>query len=123
MEMKKKVLSVEEWLNLPEPTFPSLKMDKEEGSIYTVLKVGFLAVAEADCTRNGLKAQVGPGGKCLLPTTVVEFAGTPQLCRLPVELTSWAFNCVAMANRGMNPFPSKVELGVRDGRTYVELLP
>lgn len=122
MEPKDKIESVDEWLNLPEPSFPSLMNNKENGTVYTVQKVGFLAVPETDCRKNNICAQSGPGGKSLLPTAVVEFAGQQQLCRLPLELTSWVFDCVAMAHSGMNSFPSKVEFGVLDGRTYAELL-
>lgn len=36
-------------------------------------------------------------GKPTLPTIAVDFGGTPTVCRSPLPLVEWAFNCVAMA--------------------------
>src|SRR5882724_9952614 len=115
--MNKIVQSIEEWLKLPEPAFPTLKTTDEKGTVYAVRKVGFLGVPPEECKKNGLEVPLSPLGKCLLPTAVVEFDGSPQLCRLPVGLGPWALFVVNTAHNGTNLFPSKVEFGVIGGRT------
>ena len=119
---KADIESVEGWLALPEISLPTLRSPDEKGSVVNVFKVGFLAVNDGDCAKAGIRAKKGPAGKSLLPTATVSFAGERQLCRLPVALSEWTFGCVSTAMSGHNPFPSEVEFGVLDGRTYAELL-
>jgi hypothetical protein len=122
MKSKLVIDSLEGWQTLPEVLFPKLKSGTEKGSIFSVHKVGFLAVPEDQCKKAGIKADAGPAGKCLLPTAVVEFDGTPKLCRLPLSLSPWAFNCVAMAHSKTLNFPSSVEFGFFNGRNYAEFV-
>lgn len=77
MEAKERAHSVDDWLNLPEPSFPSLKSDKEDGLVYTVLKVGFLAAPEADCRKKGLKAQPRERGQAGFSWAVELAEGSP----------------------------------------------
>lgn len=116
------VKTYREWNDLPEISFPTLKSDRGEGSTYAVRKVGWLFADRQDCV--GLEIPLGAmaAGKVTLPTAVVEFDGKPQLCKLPIELGSWAFDQVALAHSGMNLFPAKVEFGILDGRHYAEIL-
>jgi hypothetical protein len=114
--------SAVDWLALAEITFPPLKSELDNGTTFTVYKVGFLAVREQDCQELGIHAERGPAGKCVLPTSVIDFAGERKLCRLPVELSPWAFNCVAMAHEGLLKFPATVEFGLLDGRKYAEII-
>jgi len=114
-----KLSSVEEWLQLPELSLPVLINAKETGAIYMVLvlKFGFLLASKNDCKVNGLDPRIESFGKCILPTIDIESSKESMLFRLPLKLASWAFDNVALANTGMNHFPSKVEFGVLDGRT------
>jgi hypothetical protein len=111
-----------EWNALPEILFPALKSDRGEGSTYAVRKVGWLIADRQDCTGLKIPPEAMAAGKVTLPTAVVEFDGKPQLCKLPIELGSWAFDQVALAHSGNNLFPAKVEFGVLDGRHYAEIL-
>jgi hypothetical protein len=122
MEKVERIGSVQEWMNLPEVFLPVIENGKGTGSIYNVLKVGFLAVSQAQCKQMGLNGVTAYGGKYILATAVVDFAGQRQLCRLPIGLTHWAFDCVALANSGNKPFPSKVEFGLLDGQAYAQFL-
>ncbi|VAX33355.1 hypothetical protein MNBD_NITROSPIRAE02-1635 [hydrothermal vent metagenome] len=110
------------WLNLPNIEMPSLKSEKEKGSVFHVKKVGFVLVDKNECKRKGLNAQQAPGGKCALPTAVVLFGNKYELCSLPLELSEWVQQCVGMAHSGMNAFPTQVEFGVLNNRIYAEML-
>ncbi|MBW8012275.1 MAG: hypothetical protein FVQ83_13745 [Chloroflexi bacterium] len=116
------ISSIEEWLELVELQLPNLRDPDEKGTIYNVKKVGFLAVPVKDCAGRIMKTRKIPGNKCLLPTIVLNIESKDELYRLPVELSEWVENCVAMAHSGMSPFPSEVEFGILDGRSYAELL-
>ena len=116
------ITDLDGWLNLPKIEIPSLKSESEKGSVYEVKKVGFVIVDKEKCKKEKIKAQDAPGNKCALPTAVVLFDGIYELCSLPIDLTEWVQQCVAMAHSGMNAFPSKVEFGVLNGRTYGEML-
>jgi hypothetical protein len=120
--VKDNVESIADWQALPQPSFPSLKTTEEKGSIYTVHKVGFLAADPKDCARAGIECKTGSRGKCYLPTAFLEFAGDKQLVRLPFELTSWVLTGVTMTGSGASVFPTEVEFGVLNGRTYAEML-
>lgn len=85
--------------------------------------IGLITRRRRQFGKRELGIRPGPGSKYVLPTAVVEFAGEFQLCRLPLELAPWAFDCVALANGLANPFPSEVEFGVLNGRVYAQLLP
>jgi hypothetical protein len=119
---KTDIQSVAGWLALPEIALPALVGAGEKGSVVMVFKVGFLAVSEVECAKADIRANRGPAGKCLLPTATVNFASVRQLCRLPIALSEWTYGCVNMAMSGRNPFPSDVEFGVLNGRTYAELV-
>jgi hypothetical protein len=80
MSAKEYVRSLEEWLGLTELSLPTLKSDTDKGMVRKVFKVGFVLVSSDDCANKGIQAHRGPGGKCLLPTAVVEADGDP-LCQ------------------------------------------
>jgi len=80
------VLSVSEWLKLPEVSMPSLRSNTETGTIVMVVKVGFLLATEADCRQENLSAEPGPNGKLLLPTAMIQNGGRASLHRLPTDL-------------------------------------
>ncbi|MNT12734.1 hypothetical protein D3C72_1476740 [compost metagenome] len=67
---------------------PSLKI-KEGSNTLDILSVGF--------TKDGT------------PMVTVSEREVPICYKLPHELYAWAMDCVALANRGTNNFPSKVE--------------
>ncbi len=110
------------WLNLPNIEMPSLKSEKEKGSVFRVKKLGFVLVDKNECKRKGLNARQASGGKCALPTAVVLFGDKYELCSLPLELSEWVQQCVGMAHSGMNAFPTQVEFGVLNNRIYAEML-
>jgi hypothetical protein len=112
--------SVEEWLKLPEIFPPTLRNESEIGSIFFVVKVGFLALSEKECRRLKLPAAQEYMGKCILPTAVIAANGASELRRIPLELGQWAFDSVALAQSGRSLFPSKVEFGILNGRAYAE---
>ncbi len=122
MENKFVITDVEGWLNLPNMKMPSLKSEKETGSVFEVKKVGFVLADKNECKAKGLNAPEAPGGKLALPTAVVLFGDKYELCRLPVELSEWVQQCVDMAHAGMNTFPTKVEFGMLSNRSYAEIL-
>lgn len=120
--MGPKVSSVAEWLGLVEPVIPIVRAGSEKGTAYTVHKVGFLGAPLADCRASGLVVAAGPGGKCVLPTAVVEFDNEKHFCRLPVELGPWVLHCVELSHMGALAWPSRIEFGVLNGKTYAEFL-
>lgn len=117
-----KVESATEWLALPELAVPVLATTNETGSLFMVHKVGFLFLDVADCREAKIEAPIVDRGKCALPTITADYAGERTLCRVPLELSEWALSCVAMAHRGIRPFPCQVEFGSIDGQMYAELL-
>lgn len=116
------VASPAEWLTLPEISCPSIASSDVRGSEYLVWKVGFAAATKDQCEEAGIDAEVGPADKCILPTVVIAFPNTKRLCRLPLELAQWAFDCVAMVRAGALEFPSKIEFYMLNGRPYAEFL-
>lgn len=122
MENKFVIRDVEGWLNLPNIEIPSLRSEKETGTIFEVKKVGFVLVDKNECKAKGLNAPEAPGGKSALPTAVVLFDDEYELCSLPLELSEWVQQCVGMAHAEMNAFPTKVEFGVLNNRAYAEIL-
>ena len=116
------VFSVDEWKKLPELRFRAIKDTDASGSTYLVHKVGFLAVSDADCIAANIRAPIGPAGKAMLPTILVQFSDEKTLCRLPIALRDWALNCVAMAHAKQLQFPCEVEFGTVNGRQYAEFL-
>jgi hypothetical protein len=81
MPSKESVRSVEERLELPELSAPRIRSERDDGAVVTVLKVGFLAVSQEDCRKAGVTAPVVTGGKCFLPTAVVDLEASPLLHR------------------------------------------
>lgn len=117
------VTSLPEWLDLPEVACPVVQNEGRKGSIYTVHKVGFLPVSPSDCKDTDIAGAHFEAGKYLLPTAEVEFGRRKQLCRLPLQLSDWAIDSVAMAYQmGKSPFPMRVEFGILRGRYYAEML-
>lgn len=116
------IYSINEWQALPEVLFPKLKSGTEKGSIFSVHKVGFLVVPKEQSQKAGIKADAELLDEYFLPTVVIEFAGIQKLCRLPLSLSPWAFNCVAMAHSKILSFPTSVEFGFFNGRNYAEFV-
>jgi|SRR5271155_5353677 len=120
MEPKTDVASVSEWLKLREISVPDVRSEREEGSVVTVLKVGFLAVSPTDCAASRVSAPVLASGKCILPTAVIDSNGEPLLHRLPIGLANWVIDCVALARTGERLFPTQVEFGALHGNHYAD---
>lgn len=117
------VNSLSDWVQLPEVGCPVIEQTEQKGSIYTVHKVGILALPPGSFPSEGAAGVVMQAGKYLLPTIEVEFGGTRQLCKLPIALSDWAIDLVALTRQiGRNPFPASVEFGILDGHHYAELL-
>lgn len=115
------VTSIEDWRKLPEVAIPKIASSAESGSVYRVHKVGFF-LAKLDPCPVEFQGAEQAAGKRLLPTAVIDFDGSEQLCRLPIELSAWTKFCVGAAHSGGNPFPSEVEFGRLHGRAYAEIL-
>jgi hypothetical protein len=115
------VASAEEWKNLPEIVTPTISTPKQSGSDYVVHKVGFVLVDQSECLSVGIQPDTEIAGRLALPTAVIELDGDKWLCRLPLELTPWAIDLVGMAQLGGIQFPTTIEFGRLDGRTYAEL--
>jgi hypothetical protein len=116
------IRSPEEWEALPEIMCPVIE-GARKGSIYTVHAVGFLAMPVTGCKEVDLSGVLVEGEKCLLPTATIEFAEERQLCKLPLQLSDWALQAVALARQlGRSPFPLQVEFGILNGSHYAEML-
>ena len=122
MTTKTHVLSISEWLVLPEVKVPTIRNDCEMGAVVQVAKVGFLFATDADCKKAGISAERAPNGKLALPTAIVQEASGPSLHRLPPTLAPWVLDAVALAHAGRNQFPAKVEFGRLNGRVYAEFV-
>jgi hypothetical protein len=115
--------SLADWLKLPEVICPVVSNETTKGSAYKVYKVGFLALSPADCGNTNVSGAMLQAGRYLFPTAEIEFGGEKQLCKLPLPLTGWALDSVAMTKM-MNgsPFPMTVEFGILRNRHYAEML-
>jgi len=114
------VLSISDWLALPEVRVPTLQDDTETGLVMMVVKVGFLLATEAECEAAHISAEPGPNGKFVLPTAMIQDTELLRLHRLPIRLAPWVFDSVAVAHAGRNLFPSNVEFGELSGEIYAE---
>jgi hypothetical protein len=79
------VLSVSDWLTLPEVAAPTLRDESETGTIVTVAKVGFLLAADADCKKANITADHRLNGKRVLPTATIQDGDRASLHRLPTD--------------------------------------
>jgi hypothetical protein len=116
------VLTISDWVKLPEVAAPAIQSTNDTGTIVMVAKVGFLLATDADCKNAKVSAERSPNGKCMLPTAMIEDRKKATLHRLPTELASWAMDVVALARAGRNQLPAKVEFGRIDGRVYAEFI-
>jgi len=98
------VTSYKDWNNLNQLAIPFIKSTDEKGVIYKVKTVGIFNYDSQ-----------------FMPTITIIHNGKDELLKLPLELSQWALNCVAMAHSGMETFPSDVEFGVLDDRYYAEI--
>lgn len=83
---------------------PVLMNDKTKGVVHEVLSVGVVGAQRA------LIATIKKSNK-----NVVAY-------RLPEELRGWAEHSMGMSAMGVKFFPTKVEFGILNGRTYAEVL-
>lgn len=117
------VLSVEEYLALPELQIAPVANEQAQGSVYEIAKVGFYGATEAECRKHKLDAELDrDAGRHLLPTVVAVIGGEKRFYRLPLSLAEWAGTVVAMAHAGANPLPCNVEFGLLRDRYYAEIL-
>jgi hypothetical protein len=117
------IRSLAEWRLLPEIACPVIEGEAREGSIYTLHKVGFLALSAADCKDADLSGVVFECWKYLFPTAEVDFVHEKHLCRLPLQLSDWVIDTMALVHqRQKSPFPKRVEFGILRGRHYAEML-
>jgi hypothetical protein len=121
MSEKRHVTSAAEWKELPQIVAPIISSPEKEGSSYLVHTVGFVMTDQRQCDRLGLRPKDQVAGKLALPTALVEFDGKKRLCRLPIEVTPWTIEVVALAQAGQLEFPMIIEFGKLDGHTYVEI--
>jgi hypothetical protein len=116
------ITSFADWIRLPEVGCPKIEGPTKQGSVYTIYKVGFLGVSTTDIPID-FPSIVVQAEKYILPTIELDFGQERQLCRLPLQLTDWAFDLVALTQQlGGNPLPARIEFGVLDGRHYAEML-
>ena len=97
--------SKEEWDKLTELKIANTN-DSNEGQIYHVKKVGFV--------RHKSKEAIE-----ILPLVHLK---NGQICKLPQELSGWAYNSVALAHGGTNVYPANVEFGIQDNEYYAEII-
>lgn len=118
------VTSIEEYLALPELPIPAVADERQAGRTVRVHKVGFYGALEPEVRRHKLDADfVKDAGRYLLPTTVADDDnGQKRFYRLPLSLSSWAFDAVAAAHALGNPFPCQVEFGILNDRHYAEMI-
>lgn len=116
------ITTIAEWKALPEIAFPPLQTTDQKGSVYTVYKVAILAASKADCEGIDLSKAFLAGDKYVLPMAVVDFDGTRQFCKVPIDLGRWAIDTVAHAEALGARFPMQMEMGRLNGRAYVEIL-
>jgi hypothetical protein len=116
------VLTVSDWVKLPEVAAPTIQSTNDTGTIVMVAKVGFLLATDTDCKKAKISAERGPNGKFMLPTAMIQDQEKAALHRLPTELAPWVMDAVALAHAGRNQFPTKVEFGRFNGRVYAEII-
>lgn len=116
------VLSISEWLKLPEVATPTLRDERETGTVVMVAKVGFLLATGADCKMAKITAEHELHGKRVLPTAIFRDGESASLHRLPPELAPWVMDAVALAHAGQNQFPSKVKFGRVNERVFAEFV-
>ncbi len=109
------VVSIVEWEALTELPISSLIFDHEKGSIYTVVKLGFLLAKNAIDYNEKIHKQYD-----YLPTITVSLSGRNQMFRLPISLSVWAFDQIALVRSGEIKFPTEIEFGILNGRMYAE---
>ena len=81
-----------------------LPIVEDKHSLYTVLSLGSYA------------------GDINEMTITIRERGKPVVYLLPHSLHGWATHCIILAHTEVNLFPSKVQFGVIEGRTYAEIL-
>jgi hypothetical protein len=94
--MKPSISNLKEWQNLPELNIKKVNSNQETGSIYKVIRVGFVHIQK----NNGMVPH---------PTITILENQKEVFYRLPIELNEWAYNTVAITHSVENPFPSDVE--------------
>ena len=120
----KKLTSAKEWLDLPEFEVPTLKSSEETGSIIEVAKLDYYLATKEECAELGIKrTEEIDGVVYALAVAMVKFDKEFEMCRVPLGLTAWACQMLALIQkRGLDPFPAKVEFGVLDGRSFGEVI-
>jgi hypothetical protein len=115
------VTTAKDWFDLQEIHAPTLKNEREVGNKMNIIKVGLVLANIEDCKELGLLQDIDYEGKIHLPTVVARTKKKEILFRLPLELSGWAEQSVAMAQMGLNAFPSVVEFGVLNGGFFAEI--
>ncbi len=117
------VRSLADWVLLPELGCPAISRETRKGAVYAVHKVGLLAIPEVDMPAGKVPGVMFESGKCLLPTIELAFGNEKKLCKLPLQLSAWAVDIIALTEQlGESPFPAEVEFGILNGRHYAEIL-
>jgi hypothetical protein len=112
-----RILSIAEWESLEVLPIPKLVSENEKGTVYTVLKVGVLFAKNAtDYKEKEHKEYL------YLPTITVGPGVNKCAFRLPLSLSAWAFDQVALTHSGDIAFPAEVEFGVLNDRVYAEYI-
>lgn len=114
-----------EWAKLPLLNIPVLENEQEAGATYRVKRIGFLFAPKHFLRVLDLSDEnvMKRGDDMMLPTIEIETSGKTIMHKLPVPLSSWAYDTIAIAHSPLgNPLPCEVEFGVLDGRYYAEML-
>lgn len=117
-----KITSAEQWHSLPGLDVPVIQSVEETGAIYEVVKLGYYPAAKEECVAIGLKADQPQSVAYVLPFAHVDFDGEIKMCRLPIELTSWALRALLITQRGANPLPARIEFGKVNEQVFADIL-
>jgi hypothetical protein len=113
--------TAKEWRALPELPLKQISNERETGNLYSVIRVGIYPARFQEVREIGIETPT-TDGMMPLPTITVDLDGKPSIFRLPVELNSWAYDQVALAQSGVKLFPCRVEFGIIRGRPYAEFV-
>jgi hypothetical protein len=114
------VLSVSDWLKLPDVAAPTVRDESETGTIVMVAKVGFLLAIGAECEKAAIRPEHGLNGKHVLPTAMIK-DGDQHLCTgyQPTSRQGSRTPLRSGAHR-REPVSPKVEFGRLNGLIYAQ---
>lgn len=117
---EEKITSAAAWNKLPAPELPDLAANGA-GAKYEVTKLTYYPASKEECLAIGMKADQRDSVTYALPYAVMKIDQEFELCKLPVELTSWVLRAVLVTQRGANPLPATIEFGTVDGKVVASI--